>query len=48
MHVCVQVYVYVSVCVCVCVCVCVQVLYTSKNVKGSYTQCILVHRHKGV
>ena len=36
----------VFVCVCVCVCVYASVLF--KNGKGSFTQCILVHMHKGV
>ena len=41
-------------CVCVCVCVCMHVcmcVYASvvfKNGNGSFTQCILVHVHKGV
>ena len=39
----------VCVCVCVCMCVCTSVCScSSKNGKRSFTQCILVHRYKGV
>ena len=38
----------VCVCVCVYVCMCVYVSVVFKNDKGSFTQCILVHVHKGV
>ena len=47
--VCVCVYVHVCKCMCVsmyvCVRVCVQVLCSSNNSNGLFTQCILEHRH---
>ena len=38
----------VYACVCVCVCVCKYASVVFKNGKGSFTQCILAHMHKGV
>ena len=54
---CVYVCVYVCVCLCVCASVCVCVMYVPVCMyacvcvcmcasEGSFTQCILVHRHK--
>ena len=49
-HMCNSAYV-LCMCVCVCVCVVCVSVYANvvfKNGKGSFTQCILVHMHKGV
>ena len=47
-HVCKCMCVSMYVCVCVFVCVCVQVLCSSNNSNGLFSQCILEHRHKGM
>ena len=39
---------YVRVYMCVYVCMCMYASVVFKNGKGSFTQCILVHMHKGV
>ena len=42
LRVCVCVYVYM------CICMCVYASVVFKNGKGLFTQCVLVHMHKGV